>query len=117
MTASSNWAATRCSPLAWLRGSMPEHGIAIDMRNFFDAPTAAELAVFIDEVENLRRPQGSRSPDPSRAPRVGSAVFGTAAHVVPQSIRTRIGSRPYSGSRCGSAERSMSMRCKAHSRI
>ncbi|UGQ52841.1 amino acid adenylation domain-containing protein [Rhodococcus qingshengii] len=28
-----------------------EHGIAIDMRNFFDAPTAAELAVFIDEAK------------------------------------------------------------------
>ncbi|UUE26996.1 amino acid adenylation domain-containing protein [Rhodococcus qingshengii] len=28
-----------------------EHGISIDMRNFFDAPTAAELAVFIDEAK------------------------------------------------------------------
>ena len=28
-----------------------EHGISIDMRNFFDAPTAAELAVFIDKAK------------------------------------------------------------------
>ncbi|MDV6277719.1 amino acid adenylation domain-containing protein [Rhodococcus erythropolis] len=28
-----------------------EHGISIDMRNFFDAPTAAELAVFIDDAK------------------------------------------------------------------
>ena len=88
-----------------------EHGIAIDMRNFFDAPTAAELAVFIDEAKISEDRKAHVPLIPRERPELVPLSLAQQRMWFLNRFEPEIGSRPYSGR--AAAQRSARCRCVA----